>query len=892
MDDGIESLLYSLPEPLRESAKTTLGINDDNDNYRDGELSDEVNKIYKLILEKREFLNSIIANGLNLNKTTISQKSDERFILTALNSNPNSLEFATSVYQDREDIVFSFVDKDPSIYKFVSPRLKKIKELVIQAVKINGLVLEYVSDDLKNDFDVVYEAVKNNGMALKYASYNMRLDRNIVKKAVEENGTAIRYANSKLWSCDKELILIVLKTPGARLYIHDIDDELKNDLDFIIECCKIEPKFFSHASNYVKDILRVQYVKSYVETLFDGKLMEISKSSREDSSTYISIRDKKNIEYYEFDKKKNKFITEVKKYYLNDSINRDLLYEILRNKINYEIDLSISSIVYPITDFNKQFDMFKKSISNTYDFFVNLYCNEYNLPNSVFLNNINYDALPDNFYNQLVILKDNICKKRDSFKDKLLELREKFLFSSEHSIFMDFIDREIGKYIDEFGGSYYYDIESELKSFNKFLDKIERIMSDINTLWNIFYSIDRGTISDSELKYFNDNLSIEGIKKDLESLDLANYELKLKQLKRELSLYDNDDKSSNNIYNIYQLVLDEYYNTIMELSEEPGFYDGNSNYFDVISDVFFDFYDCYSKIFRKSDCSAKDICDLKAYIYEFQDRIHNYRNSEKYAFHIAMFLSLYQNHKNSINNLDYKEALDEFLECRYHFILNEYIEKLSDLRLVNKKNILKAYTKKMAIAHNIYLSYKYGNKNFEEVLKKLNEFDFDNLDSIILIDDIRVGLPLNDEFSGDYFYTVNDFSEGETEIVLTTSDGGHVCKCLSYDYEKTIPLREFIDDMEYAGVWEMGALGIRHIIYKNNEYCLAIQEDIFDNNYFLVLPVSRLNDRLRSYSDDIEEEYREYVSKEKFMNDFEKILEDRYLESINKKEKKRKLNLG
>ena len=50
-----------------------------------------------------------------------------------------------------------------------------------------------------------------------------------------------------------------------------------------------------------------------------------------------------------------------------------------------------------------------------------------------------------------------------------------------------------------------------------------------------------------------------------------------------------------------------------------AFYDGNSNYFDVISDMFFDFYDCYSKIFRKSECSAKDICDLKAYIYEFQE---------------------------------------------------------------------------------------------------------------------------------------------------------------------------------------------------------------------------------------------------------------------------------
>ena len=567
------------------------------------------------------------------------------------------------------------------------------------------------------------------------------------------------------------------------------------------------------------------------------------------------------------------------------------MYEIFKNKINYEVDLTISSIVYLITDFDKHFDLFRKNIDASYDLLINLFCDKYNMPIFYFEKNANYDLLPDNFYDYLIDLKETFQKNRGLFRKKLLEVKEKFLDNGEYSLFSYCIDIEIEKYINNYDNS---DDFTLLMKFKDYLDKIKKISSEINQLWDMFYNIDREKFSFSELQYFRNAISVENIMKNIDNLGLDNYELKLRNLHSELRLYCSNDKkeSFDEIEMIYQLVLDEYKKAILELASEPGFYNDDFNYFDVISDVFLDFYDCYSKIFRKSDCSAKDICDLKAYIYEFQDRIHNYRNSEKYAFHIAMFLSLYQNHKNSINNLDYKEALDEFLECRYHFILNEYIEKLSDLRLVNKKNILKAYTKKMAIAHNIYLSYKYGNKNFEEVLKKLNEFDFDNLDSIILIDDIRVGLPLNDEFSGDYFYTVNDFSEGETEIVLTTSDGGHVCKCLSYDYEKTIPLREFIDDMEYAGVWDMGALGIRHIIYKNNEYCLAIQEDIFDNNYFLVLPVSRLNDRLMNYNNNIEEKYRCYMSKDNFMNDFEKHLRDGYLELTGRKTRSKTFHYG
>ena len=656
-----------------------------------------------------------------------------------------------------------------------------------------------------------------------------------------------------------------------------------------MECCKIEPKFFSHASSYVKDILRVKYLKNYVDSLFYGKPIENSKSFKEDSSIGIPIGLEIDEDYIEFEKNKNMFITKVKEYYLDDSADKDLLYEILKNIINYEIDLSISSIVYPITDFNKQFDIFKKSIFNAYDFFANLYCKKYNLSNSCIIRNIRYDTLPRNFYNQLCNLKDNTSKKKDIFKESLLELKEKFLESSEHSIFMDCIDREIDKYIDEFGDNSDDEIESKLKKFNEFLDRINKIISDVNTLWNIFYSIDRRTIPNSELKYFKESLSVEGIKKDLERFDLTNYELKLKQLKRELSLYEKNDKSSDNIYNIYQLVLDEYYKTIIVLSEEPGFND--DIFLDVINNVFFDFYDCYSKIYRKGDHSTKDICDLKAYSFEFQHRIHNYRNSKHYAFRTAMYLSLYKNNKDSTNTLDYKEALDEFLENRYHLILEKYIEILSDFRIVNNKNKLKAYTKKISTAHNIYLSYKYGNKKIEDVLEKMNKFDFDNLDDIILIDDIRVGLPLNEDFCGNYYYIVNDFSEGKSEIILTTSDGENVYKCLSYDHEKTIPLRKFIENMEYAGVWDMGALGIRHIIYKNNDYCLVIQKDVFDSDYFLVLPVSQLNDRLLPYSDVIEEKYRNYVSKEKFMHDFEKLLEDRYLESINKKEKKRQLYL-
>ena len=94
------------------------------------------------------------------------------------------------------------------------PCLKNDKEFVLEAVKSSGEALEYASKELQNDKEVVLEAIKSNGydIALKYASEDLRGDKEVVMEAVKQCGEALEFASKELRG-DKEVVLIALRLP-------------------------------------------------------------------------------------------------------------------------------------------------------------------------------------------------------------------------------------------------------------------------------------------------------------------------------------------------------------------------------------------------------------------------------------------------------------------------------------------------------------------------------------------------------------------------------------------------------------------------------------------------------------------------------------------------------
>ncbi len=354
---------------------------------------------YKDSLKKNNILSEVIRDGLRLRVTSESFKNDERFVIIAMQSKPLAFEFASSNIQDREDIIFPLLKDNPDIYKFVSPRLKNVKEYVLEAVSINGLVLEYVDDNMKDDYDVVFRAVSNNGKALKYASKNRQRDRSIIMQAVCENGVAISYADSDIWMKDKEIILEALKTVGARQFIYDIDPILKNDVDFILECLKLDSKMIYLAGDEVKDLLRVQFIKNYTDNYLSNRRMFINNNS---NSIEVKSNVYDNFDYSEYENKKKEFILKVKAYELIGN-NSDIIYKILKERIRYEVVLAIASFIIPFTDIDRQYKLFRDGIRRVYQDVLKLFCYKNKISIDNFDKSYLFNTKPDEFYNCLLL---------------------------------------------------------------------------------------------------------------------------------------------------------------------------------------------------------------------------------------------------------------------------------------------------------------------------------------------------------------------------------------------------------------------------------------------------------------------------------------------------------
>lgn len=750
-DDEVEISMNGIPIYLRPSV---WGPNsrESNNILRDEEISDDILEINRIISKKRELLNNIIKDGLYLKDATPNQKEDERINIIAFYSNVLSLQYASLVYQDREDIIFKFIETNPCIYKYASPRLRNTKSIVLEAVEINGVVLEYVNSSFRNDYDVVYKAVSSNGLALKYASYHMRSNREIIKTAIKQNGLAIRFVDPKVWKSDKELILLALKTPGARLYLNDMDDSLKNDLDFIVECCNTDKKVFNIASDSVKDTLRVQYIKNYVDALFGYAPLQPMIPTLEDNNNDIEVEyEVKDSNYDEFIDKKSEFINIINDYYMTNTGVDDDLYELLQNFINYEIELSIASCIYPFVDFNDQLMIFNNNIKKIYNFCLTIFCREKKIPLKN-VKNINYDLLPDQFYNQLNNLSDNYINAADELKNKLKKKKE-----------------------------------------NKTNEQVI----------GLFYTA----------------------------------------------------------VNIYQLA-------IKEISSDKSFYKDSVNYFELISIKFVVFYDYYCNIIKNNEISSKNINKLKDKLTEI------------------ILLSDYLKSINSTTNQSRENkqfsqngymSLKDCLDAKYKSLFEQYISKINSLTSGSTQDSieLRILKKKMKRVYNLYMSSKYDTNYIEGTLFELNTIDFDKSDDMIVIDNIRVGLPEPSDYEGVLYFDVIDPTK-ELFSSMKCFYCSLIDKRSDIDEKNIVSLRDFIKGMHYVGLWDLTNLGIRHIIYSNDKYSIVIQNDALGLEDIMIIKNSKLDKELMNYENGIEERYGSFVNKENFLNFVESLLEDSY----------------
>jgi hypothetical protein len=158
------------------------------------------------------------------------------------------------------------------------PEAQDDNELVLIAVKKNGLALEFASERLRNDYDIVLCAVKKNGLALEFASDELKHNEQIVHEAICSDGNALKFVPDELktnrdliydasFNCNVELIPEIFlndREIAERLIDNDyeafgfLSDELRCDLDFIIQVTKIDSALFMYVPDEIlssKDIV-------------------------------------------------------------------------------------------------------------------------------------------------------------------------------------------------------------------------------------------------------------------------------------------------------------------------------------------------------------------------------------------------------------------------------------------------------------------------------------------------------------------------------------------------------------------------------------------------------------------------------------------------------------
>jgi hypothetical protein len=125
------------------------------------------------------------------------------------------------------------------------------KSFVLEQVQKNSYALNYASKILKDDEEVVLTTVKRDGTALEFASDRLQDDKAIVLASVQNRGYALRYASDRLKD-NKAVVLASVQNRGSALRFSS--DRLRSDVNFCIECAKIDKNSSKYFMGEAKDL--------------------------------------------------------------------------------------------------------------------------------------------------------------------------------------------------------------------------------------------------------------------------------------------------------------------------------------------------------------------------------------------------------------------------------------------------------------------------------------------------------------------------------------------------------------------------------------------------------------------------------------------------------------
>ena len=239
----LDSVFSKIPESILSDKlffKYAIKLNGDSMKYAPTELS--INK--ELVLE------AIVNSKSLINWLNPMFSVDKEIVLAAVKKNNQNIIFASeALLRDKETILLAAEYGRKNISKELLEEVYNNRDLFIEFSSVDSFYLKEGPEKFKDDQDLVKDVIKNTSDHMKRvlycASENLQKDRDLVLYSIKNNDTSyFYYIKERFLINDGEIILEGIKSMGAPIFKKS-STKLKNDVDFVLSCFKINNKIFS-----------------------------------------------------------------------------------------------------------------------------------------------------------------------------------------------------------------------------------------------------------------------------------------------------------------------------------------------------------------------------------------------------------------------------------------------------------------------------------------------------------------------------------------------------------------------------------------------------------------------------------------------------------------------
>lgn len=191
---------------------------------------------------------TLLVNNNAFEHLPLEYKKNKSIIENVLIKNGEMFKHIDKELKDDEDLICLAAETFPNVWNLLSAEMKKNPKVIKTILRKNIHIFKKLLPEYKNNQDflnIIIEDDEFNADFLNGVKQDF-LTQDFLSKCIKKDSNSLLYGTEKQKK-DKKLILNLLKVSDVNLLKY-IDQELKNDLNFMKKAIKIKPEAFKYGS--------------------------------------------------------------------------------------------------------------------------------------------------------------------------------------------------------------------------------------------------------------------------------------------------------------------------------------------------------------------------------------------------------------------------------------------------------------------------------------------------------------------------------------------------------------------------------------------------------------------------------------------------------------------